>query len=66
MHDQVLLASKFMSIFHHQTVPAIKNTALLSTVTRFNFTGVNQENGASLFLGQQWPPSWLILSCSDK
>jgi hypothetical protein len=39
--DQVLLITVYMCNFHHQTIPTIINTALLSVMINFNFTGAN-------------------------
>jgi len=64
--DQVLFITVYMCNFHHQTIPAITNTALLSVVINFNFTGENQENNAPLFLNQQCPSSWSILRRAAK
>ena len=64
--DQVLLITVYMCNLHHQTIPAIINTALLSIMINSNFTGSNQENSVALFLNQQCPPSWLNLNCAAK
>ena len=61
IYDQVLLITVYTCNFHHQTIPAIINTDLLSIVINFNFTGTNRENNTLYSLtsnvhhhGQSW------------